>query len=125
MFCVIVNHFNEDSIHLPNWSVGVTIGVVVSTVYNILSDWSWCFPHPQVPYSSMEQVYSSKILPEVRQAYSLVERYRLVSAYSLDSRMTGVDGRSEVVLEGSMDKNTWTVREQGPKIIVLAEKFSV
>uniref|UniRef100_A0A8C8LLF4 Lipase maturation factor n=1 Tax=Oncorhynchus tshawytscha TaxID=74940 RepID=A0A8C8LLF4_ONCTS len=60
---------------------------------------------PQVPYSSMEQVYSSKILPEVRQAYSLVERYRLVSAYSLDSR---VDGRSEVVLEGSMDKNTWT-----------------
>ncbi|XP_070290418.1 lipase maturation factor 2 [Salvelinus sp. IW2-2015] len=61
-----------------------------------------------VPYSSMEQVYSSKILPEVRQAYSLVERYRLVSAYSLDSRMTGVDGRSEVVLEGSMDKNTWT-----------------
>uniref|UniRef100_A0AAZ3QDT7 Lipase maturation factor n=1 Tax=Oncorhynchus tshawytscha TaxID=74940 RepID=A0AAZ3QDT7_ONCTS len=61
-----------------------------------------------VPYSSMEQVYSSKILPEVRQAYSLVERYRLVSAYSLDSRMTGVDGRSEVILEGSMDKNTWT-----------------
>ncbi|XP_041707873.1 lipase maturation factor 2-like [Coregonus clupeaformis] len=60
-----------------------------------------------VPYSSMEQVYSSKILPEVRQAYSLVERYRLVSAYSLDSRMTGVDGRSEVVLEGSMDKYTW------------------
>uniref|UniRef100_A0A8C7DRV9 Lipase maturation factor n=1 Tax=Oncorhynchus kisutch TaxID=8019 RepID=A0A8C7DRV9_ONCKI len=51
------------------------------------------------------QVYSSKILPEVRQAYSLVERYRLVSAYSLDSR---VDGRSEVVFEGSMDKNTWT-----------------
>ncbi|CDQ78881.1 unnamed protein product [Oncorhynchus mykiss] len=61
-----------------------------------------------VPYSSMEQVYSSKILPEVRQAYSLVERYRLVSAYSLDSRMTGVAGRSEVILEGSMDKNTWT-----------------
>ena len=63
----------------------------------------------------MEQVYSSKILPEVRQAYSLVERYRLVSAYSLDSRMTGVAGRSEVILEGSMDKNTWTVRERGPK----------
>uniref|UniRef100_A0A673X4Z1 Lipase maturation factor n=1 Tax=Salmo trutta TaxID=8032 RepID=A0A673X4Z1_SALTR len=95
-------------INLPNWSVGVTIGLVVSTVYKILSDWSWCCPRPQVPYSSMEQVYSSKILPEVRQAYSLVERYRLVSAYSLDSRMTGVDGRSEVVLEGSMDKNTWT-----------------
>uniref|UniRef100_A0A673X4W0 Lipase maturation factor n=1 Tax=Salmo trutta TaxID=8032 RepID=A0A673X4W0_SALTR len=57
---------------------------------------------------AISQVYSSKILPEVRQAYSLVERYRLVSAYSLDSRMTGVDGRSEVVLEGSMDKNTWT-----------------
>uniref|UniRef100_A0A8C7TX16 Lipase maturation factor n=1 Tax=Oncorhynchus mykiss TaxID=8022 RepID=A0A8C7TX16_ONCMY len=84
-------------INLPNWSVGV------GTVYKILSDWSWCCP--QVPYSSMEQVYSSKILPEVRQAYSLVERYRLVSAYSLDSR---VGGRSEVVLEGSMDKNTWT-----------------
>uniref|UniRef100_A0A8C7U6A0 Lipase maturation factor n=1 Tax=Oncorhynchus mykiss TaxID=8022 RepID=A0A8C7U6A0_ONCMY len=95
----------------PTIWVGVlslTWEVVIALFYKILSDWSWCFPHPQVPYSSMEQVYSSKILPEVRQAYSLVERYRLVSAYSLDSRMTGVAGRSEVILEGSMDKNTWT-----------------
>uniref|UniRef100_A0A8C8EXF5 Lipase maturation factor n=1 Tax=Oncorhynchus tshawytscha TaxID=74940 RepID=A0A8C8EXF5_ONCTS len=77
---------------LVQWAVIVSAAVAV-------------FAISVVPYSSMEQVYSSKILPEVRQAYSLVERYRLVSAYSLDSR---VDGRSEVVLEGSMDKNTWT-----------------
>uniref|UniRef100_A0A8C7U6B2 Lipase maturation factor n=1 Tax=Oncorhynchus mykiss TaxID=8022 RepID=A0A8C7U6B2_ONCMY len=77
---------------LVQWAVIVSAAVAV-------------FAISVVPYSSMEQVYSSKILPEVRQAYSLVERYRLVSAYSLDSR---VGGRSEVVLEGSMDKNTWT-----------------
>uniref|UniRef100_A0A8C7DQV7 Lipase maturation factor n=1 Tax=Oncorhynchus kisutch TaxID=8019 RepID=A0A8C7DQV7_ONCKI len=77
---------------LVQWAVIVSAAVAV-------------FAISVVPYSSMEQVYSSKILPEVRQAYSLVERYRLVSAYSLDSR---VDGRSEVVFEGSMDKNTWT-----------------
>uniref|UniRef100_A0A8C7G5A7 Lipase maturation factor n=1 Tax=Oncorhynchus kisutch TaxID=8019 RepID=A0A8C7G5A7_ONCKI len=66
------------------------------------------FASAAVAMFAISVVYSSKILPEVRQAYSLVERYRLVSAYSLDSRMTGVAGRSEVILEGSMDKNTWT-----------------
>ncbi|KAJ8006690.1 hypothetical protein DPEC_G00109840 [Dallia pectoralis] len=61
-----------------------------------------------VPYSSILQISSSTILPEVKKAYSLVERYRLVSAYRLDNKVTSVDGRPEIILEGSMDKHTWT-----------------
>ncbi|KAM6984715.1 lipase maturation factor 2b [Aplochiton taeniatus] len=61
-----------------------------------------------VPYTAMEQVTSSKLLPELRRAYSLVERYRLVSPYALHSTVSQVDGRPEVMLEGSMDQTTWT-----------------
>ncbi|XP_056131943.1 lipase maturation factor 2-like [Lampris incognitus] len=61
-----------------------------------------------VPYTSVEQGYSSKVLPEVRKAHSLMERYRLVSSYALDSAVGKDDGRPELVLEGSMDKTTWT-----------------
>ncbi|KAM4614662.1 lipase maturation factor 2b [Polymixia lowei] len=60
-----------------------------------------------VPYTSIDQASSSKVLPQVRRAYSLVERYRLVSGYAIDSTVRQEDGRPEVVLEGSMDGTTW------------------
>lgn len=61
-----------------------------------------------VPYTATEPVSSSKVLPELRKAYSLLERYCLVSSYALHSTVSQGDGRPEVVLEGSMDKTTWT-----------------
>uniref|UniRef100_A0A8C2I0M8 Lipase maturation factor n=1 Tax=Cyprinus carpio TaxID=7962 RepID=A0A8C2I0M8_CYPCA len=41
-------------------------------------------------------------------AVFLTDRYQLVNSYGLFRRMTGVGGRPEVVIEGSMDRNTWT-----------------
>lgn len=64
----------------------------------------------QVPYSYIEYDSHARLWPGVREAYSLVDRYQLVNSYGLFRRMTGVGGRPEVVIEGSMDGNTWTVR---------------
>ncbi|XP_046872249.1 lipase maturation factor 2-like [Hypomesus transpacificus] len=61
-----------------------------------------------VPYTSFEPGTNSRILPELKKISSLVERYRLVGSYALDSTVPGLQGRPEIVLEGSMDKATWT-----------------
>lgn len=37
----------------------------------------------------------------MRQWYSQTQRYHLVDAYGLFRRMTGVEGRPEVIIEGS------------------------
>ncbi len=62
------------------------------------------FPTPTL--SMMHTVTSG---PGVQTAFKLTDRYQLVSSYGLFRRMTGVGGRPEVVIEGSMDRNTWTV----------------
>uniref|UniRef100_A0AAR2J0V5 Lipase maturation factor n=1 Tax=Pygocentrus nattereri TaxID=42514 RepID=A0AAR2J0V5_PYGNA len=41
-------------------------------------------------------------------SFELTDRYQLVNPYGLFRRMTGVGGRPEVVIEGSMDGSTWT-----------------
>lgn len=61
-----------------------------------------------VPFSYVEYDSHARLWPGVRQAHKLVDRYQLVNSYGLFRRMTGVGGRPEVVIEGSMDGNTWT-----------------
>ncbi|KAJ8373470.1 hypothetical protein SKAU_G00040500 [Synaphobranchus kaupii] len=61
-----------------------------------------------VPFTFIEYESNSSIWPPVRKAYDAVDRYQLVNSYGLFRRMTGVGGRPEVVIEGSMDKETWT-----------------
>ncbi|KAK0138610.1 Lipase maturation factor 2 [Merluccius polli] len=61
-----------------------------------------------VPYTSMEPWSSSKVFPAVKRAHGLVEPYRLVSGYAFDRRLESARGRPELVLEGSMDQDTWT-----------------
>ncbi|KAG7275315.1 hypothetical protein CRUP_015253 [Coryphaenoides rupestris] len=61
-----------------------------------------------VPYTSMEPWSSSKVIPEVKRAHEFVKPYRLVSSYALDRRLDAAGGRPELVLEGSMDRDTWT-----------------
>nr|XP_055047173.1 lipase maturation factor 2-like [Misgurnus anguillicaudatus] len=58
-----------------------------------------------VPYTSMA---GGKVFPGVREAYSTVEQYHLVGAYGIQHRVTSVDGRPEIILEGSRDGLTWT-----------------
>uniref|UniRef100_A0A8C1M5G5 Lipase maturation factor n=2 Tax=Cyprinus carpio TaxID=7962 RepID=A0A8C1M5G5_CYPCA len=61
-----------------------------------------------VPYTYIEYDAHSNLWPGIRTAFEATDRYQLVSSYGLFRRMTGVGGRPEVVIEGSMDRNTWT-----------------
>ncbi|XP_016308495.1 lipase maturation factor 2-like [Sinocyclocheilus anshuiensis] len=61
-----------------------------------------------VPYTYIEYDAHSNLWPGIRTAFEVTERYQLVNSYGLFRRMTGVGGRPEVVIEGSMDRNTWT-----------------
>uniref|UniRef100_A0A9J8D279 Lipase maturation factor n=1 Tax=Cyprinus carpio carpio TaxID=630221 RepID=A0A9J8D279_CYPCA len=61
-----------------------------------------------VPYTYIEYDAHSNLWPGIRTAFEVTDRYQLVSSYGLFRRMTGVGGRPEVVIEGSMDRNTWT-----------------
>lgn len=66
----------------------------------------------QVPFTYIEYDSNASLWPGVRRAYEVVDRYQLVNSYGLFRRMTGVGGRPEVVIEGSNDRLTWTVRDQ-------------
>ncbi|XP_006633846.2 lipase maturation factor 2a [Lepisosteus oculatus] len=61
-----------------------------------------------VPYTFIEYDANSRLWPGIRKVYDVVDRYQLVNSYGLFRRMTGVGGRPEVVIEGSIDKETWT-----------------
>ncbi|XP_030646024.1 lipase maturation factor 2a [Chanos chanos] len=61
-----------------------------------------------VPYTFIEYEAHSNLWPGVRRAFEQTDRYQLVNSYGLFRRMTGVGGRPEVVIEGSMDRHTWT-----------------
>ncbi|GAA6089452.1 lipase maturation factor 2a, partial [Tachysurus ichikawai] len=62
-----------------------------------------------VPYTYIEYESNSNLWPGVRRVFDLTDRYQLVNSYGLFRRMTGVGGRPEVVMEGSMDGRNWVV----------------
>lgn len=55
----------------------------------------------QVPYTSLDRPTSQRIWPVFHGLYERSSDLQLTSAYGLFRRMTGVDGRPEVVLEGA------------------------
>ncbi|KAG7332884.1 hypothetical protein KOW79_003019 [Hemibagrus wyckioides] len=61
-----------------------------------------------VPYTYIEYEAHSNLWPGVRRAFDLTDRYQLVNSYGLFRRMTGVGGRPEVIMEGSVDGSRWT-----------------
>lgn len=63
----------------------------------------------QVPYTYIEYEAHSNLWPGVRKAFEVTDRYQLVNSYGLFRRMTGVGGRPEVIIEGSMDGISWKV----------------
>lgn len=63
----------------------------------------------QVPYTYLESQAHSNLWPGVRKAFESTNRFPLVNSYGLFRRMTGVGGRPEVIIEGSVDGSTWTV----------------
>ncbi|XP_038124771.1 lipase maturation factor 2a [Cyprinodon tularosa] len=93
--CSCVSGFLKRFLRMIQWTLLATAAVAMFAV-------------SLVPYSYIEYDSHARLWPGVREAYSLVDRYQLVNSYGLFRRMTGVGGRPEVVIEGSMDGNTWT-----------------
>lgn len=54
-----------------------------------------------VPYSTLHPSGNNTIIPQARQWYTETKHLHLVDAYGLFRRMTGVEGRPEVIIEGS------------------------
>lgn len=61
-----------------------------------------------VPFITVDPTHSVRLWPVVNRWHSSVEGYHLVNGYGLFRRMTGVDGRPEIVIEGSNDMNSLT-----------------
>lgn len=66
-----------------------------------------------MPFTYIDYESNGKLWPGIHHMFNAVERFQVVNSYGLFRRMTGVGGRPEVVLEGSYDKQTWTVSPQG------------
>ncbi|KAG8036745.1 hypothetical protein G9C98_004067 [Cotesia typhae] len=56
-----------------------------------------------VPFSSLDPSHNITIPPQIKQMYMKVEPYRISNSYTLFRRMTGIDGRPEIIIEGSND----------------------
>lgn len=63
-----------------------------------------------MPFTYIEHESNGKLWPGIHQMFGAVERFQVVNSYGLFRRMTGVGGRPEVILEGSYDGHSWTVR---------------
>ena len=55
----------------------------------------------QVPYTVLDRATSQRVWPVFHHWYSRTGDFHICSSYGLFRRMTGVDGRPEVILEGS------------------------
>ncbi|XP_028823280.1 lipase maturation factor 2a isoform X2 [Denticeps clupeoides] len=60
-----------------------------------------------VPFTFVEVHASSSLWPGVRRLYEMTERLHVANSYGLFRRMTGVGGRPEVIVEGSVDGRSW------------------
>ncbi|XP_076239809.1 lipase maturation factor 2 [Calliopsis andreniformis] len=54
-----------------------------------------------VPYATLHPSHNSTVPVELKQIHGRIEHLRLVNSYGLFRRMTGVEGRPEVIIEGS------------------------
>ncbi|XP_012527431.1 lipase maturation factor 2 [Monomorium pharaonis] len=61
----------------------------------------WIFAISLVPYSTLHQSNNSTVLDDLKHIHAKVDHLHIVNSYGLFRRMTGVDGRPEVVIEGS------------------------
>lgn len=57
--------------------------------------------HSQVPLASLHVASNSTVSPSVRTIYNRLHKLHAVNQYGLFPRITGTDGRPEIILEGS------------------------
>lgn len=61
----------------------------------------WMFCVSLVPFSTLDHGFHRHLWPVVTQWHSKVEPFSIANSYGLFRRMTGLNGRPEVILEGS------------------------
>lgn len=61
----------------------------------------WIFAITLVPHTAVDMKTQNSLWPIIREWHKSVDRYGVTNAYGLFRRMTGVDGRPELVIEGS------------------------
>ncbi|KAL0116070.1 hypothetical protein PUN28_011138 [Cardiocondyla obscurior] len=54
-----------------------------------------------VPYSTLHETHNTTVFNQLKQVHAKIDHLHITNSYGLFRRMTGVDGRPEVVIEGS------------------------
>lgn len=54
-----------------------------------------------MPLTSLHPSTNSTVQPEIRTVYNRLHKLHAVNQYGLFSKMVGVDGRPEIILEGA------------------------
>ncbi|XP_018564057.1 lipase maturation factor 2 [Anoplophora glabripennis] len=76
-----------------------TVGIISTVFYGIVA--VLLFFANAVPLASLHPTSNSTVAPSVRTVYNRLHKLHAVNQYGLFPRMTGVDGRPEIILEGS------------------------
>ncbi|XP_024893963.1 lipase maturation factor 2-like [Temnothorax curvispinosus] len=80
-------------------TLDTTITVITTILY--IKTVAWIFVISIVPYSTLHQSTNLTMLHDLKQIHAKVDHLHIANSYGLFRRMTGVDGRPEVVIEGS------------------------
>lgn len=57
----------------------------------------------QVPFSTLHPSQNATVPAQIKHIYSKVDHLHAVNHYGLFRRMTGIEGRPEIIIEGSND----------------------
>ncbi|KAJ8964087.1 hypothetical protein NQ314_005141 [Rhamnusium bicolor] len=76
-----------------------TFGIISTIFYGVIA--ILLFFSNTVPLASLHPASNSTINPAIRATYNRLHKLHAVNQYGLFSKMTGIDGRPEIVLEGS------------------------
>ncbi|CAJ0565533.1 unnamed protein product, partial [Mesorhabditis spiculigera] len=89
------------------WKVFVALWRNGKSFFNILhltfvvAIGGFIFAVSLVPFTQLDRSVAAKIPPQIRQLHELTSKFHLVNSYGLFRSMTGLEGRPEIVLEGS------------------------
>ncbi|XP_008550546.1 lipase maturation factor 2 [Microplitis demolitor] len=94
-----------DSITHSLLSTKGSINTIITFITTVFYTIAVCliFATSLVPFSSLHPSHNITIPTQVKHMYMKVEPYRIVNGYTLFRRMTGLDGRPEIIIEGSND----------------------
>ncbi|KYQ50071.1 Lipase maturation factor 2 [Trachymyrmex zeteki] len=92
----IISIFYTKEMHQLNDKLTAT---VFALLYGISI--AYIFAISVVPYSSLSKIFNSTSIDQLTRLHSKVDHLHIINSYGLFRRMTGVEGRPEVVIEGS------------------------